>query len=468
MAGLNTGQVWIVEPGVDLDERMLKGIAPCKVYSRGCLPEKLQKVFSNAIDLKPFLDDEALGEWISQVTQILIRGENVVYSSYVPADIDAATLKLRQVASEGIHILRSQPPSTDLPADVLPALENGLVTLDGYSLRGKFYPTFSPTQTAMVFAPMDAGLAGEFKEMLLQVYNPAHIVYTRSLPGNDEWNRKTTAELDPMDCSILLIPPRSTDASLESFAGVIAQLRAPNGCPWDRKQTHESLRTYLLEETYEALSAIDSGDMTGLREELGDLVLQILLHAQIAEEKGEFNLSEVLEGINRKIVYRHPHVFGEVKVRDDRDVVQNWEKLKEKERAENGDKEEFGILNGVPKAFPALAQAQAIQDRAARVGFDWDEIDPVKAKVMEEYGEVESAADADHRAKELGDLLFAVVNLVRWYKVDAESALRETNLKFRNRFAYIEKKARETGRELSEMSLADMDVFWEEAKKLDQ
>lgn len=468
MTGMNKGQVWIVEPGVDLDERMLKGLAPCKVYSRACLPEKLQQVFSRSSDLKEMFNGGKLGEWAGEVSQILEQGENVVYSSFVPADIDAASLMLRQVAAEGIHILTGQRVDADFPADVLPTLEKGLVTLDGYSLRGKFYPSFSPSQTSLVYNPMDAGSAGEFKDMLLQVYNPAHIVYTRTLPENDEWNRTTIAELGGMDCSMLLIPPRSTDASLESFAGVIAQLRAPNGCPWDRKQTHESLRTYLLEETYEALSAIDAGDMTGLREELGDLVLQILLHAQIAEEKGEFTLSDVLEGINRKIVFRHPHVFGEVKVRDDRDVVQNWEKLKEKERAENGEKEEFGILNGVPKAFPALAQAQAIQDRAARVGFDWDEIDPVKAKVMEEYGEVESAADAGHRAKELGDLLFAVVNLVRWYKVDAESALRETNLKFRSRFAYIEKKARETGRELSEMSLAEMDGFWEEAKKLDR
>lgn len=304
--------------------------------------------------------------------------------------------------------------------------------------------------------------------MLLQVYDAGHKVYIKSSEGSEPgWKNTTVGELNWQDGVALLIPPRSADASLESFAGVIAQLRAPNGCPWDRKQTHESLRTYLLEETYEALSAIDSGDFPGLREELGDLMLQILLHAQIGEEKGEFNLSEVLEGINRKIVFRHPHVFGEVKVRDDRDVVQNWEKLKEKERAENGDKEEFGILNGVPKTFPALAQAQAIQDRAARVGFDWDEIEPVKAKVMEEYAEVESAIDANHRAKELGDLMFAVVNLVRWYKVDAESALRETNLKFRNRFAYIEKKARETGRELSEMTLNEMDVYWEEAKQFD-
>jgi tetrapyrrole methylase family protein/MazG family protein len=205
--------------------------------------------------------------------------------------------------------------------------------------------------------------------------------------------------------------------------------------------------------------------MPGLKEELGDLLLQILLHAQIAVESGEFSMADVIEGINRKIVYRHPHVFGDVQVADANGVVQNWEKLKQQERTENGTEETKGLLDGIPVSFPALAQAQSIQDRAARVGFDWKEIEPVMDKVMEEYREVQEAPNAEERAKELGDLLFAVVNLVRWYKVDAESALRETNLKFRKRFAYIEKKSRETGKPMQEMTLDEMDVFWNEAKK---
>ena len=206
--------------------------------------------------------------------------------------------------------------------------------------------------------------------------------------------------------------------------------------------------------------------MQGLKEELGDLLLQILLHAQISVESGEFNMADVLEGINRKIVRRHEHVFGDVKVADAHGVVQNWEKIKQQEREENGVEESKGLLDGIPTSFPALAQAQSIQDRAARVGFDWKEIEPVMDKVMEEYREVQEAPDEQERAKELGDLLFAVVNLVRWYKVDAESALRETNLKFRKRFAYIEQKSRETGKPMQEMTLDEMDVFWNEAKKL--
>jgi len=252
-----------------------------------------------------------------------------------------------------------------------------------------------------------------------------------------------------------------------SFEELIAFLRAPEGCPWDKKQTHDTLRKYLLEETYEALDALDQHDMEGLKEELGDIVLQIALHAQIATENHEFNMADILEGINRKIVYRNPHVFGDAAVDGVKGVLQNWEKLKEKERAEKGIEAEKGLLDGIPQSFPALAQAQTIQDRAARVGFDWSEIDPVMDKVLEEFDEVKTAPNEVERAKELGDLLFAVVNLVRWYKVDAESALRGTNQKFRRRFAYIEKNSRELQKPMQEMTLEEMDGYWNEAKKLE-
>lgn len=465
----NKGEIWIVETGVELDARTPKDLEPYRMYSREKLQSSQKAMFSDSIEITPMLVEGKMEEWIRQVCSELEDGNNILFITPLPADVDNVALKLRQIKDVNIHISKGCEDALDLPVDALAALSDGWVNLDGISLQGRYYPPFSPSQAAMVYTPAMAGPSPDFKAMLLQVYDRSHSLFAKSSFAKDApWSKTTVEKLVTEDWSVLLIPPRSSDASLESFAGVIAQLRAPNGCPWDRKQTHESLRTYLLEETYEALDSIDSGDMPGLREELGDLFLQILLHAQIAEEKGEFTLSEILESINRKIVFRHPHVFGEVKVRDDREVVQNWEKLKEKERSENGIKEEFGILNGVPKAFPALAQAQSIQDRAARVGFDWDAIEPVKAKVMEEYSEVETAPDAAHRAKELGDLLFAVVNLVRWYKVDAESALRETNQKFRDRFAYIEKKTRETGRELSEMTFAEMDVYWEEAKHLDR
>ncbi len=266
----------------------------------------------------------------------------------------------------------------------------------------------------------------------------------------------------------LFIPSLGKDTSMEAFQEVIACLRAPDGCPWDREQTHNSLRKSLLEECYETLAALDAGSVAGMTEEFGDLLLQIVLHAQIASEADEFRMSDVLQGINRKIVRRHPHVFGDVQVDGVKNVLQNWEKLKAAERKANGEADHKGILDGVASEFPALAQAQEFQDRAARVGFDWPEVAPVLEKVMEELEEVRTAADDQQRAKELGDLLFAVVNYVRWHKVDSETVLREANQRFRTRFAHIEKRAREMSRDLSGMTLAEMDVLWDEAKRIER
>jgi len=238
-------------------------------------------------------------------------------------------------------------------------------------------------------------------------------------------------------------------------------------CPWDKKQTHTSLRPYLLEETYEALDALDRSDWNALKEELGDLLLQIALHAQIAYESKEFCMADVLSGINQKIVFRHPHVFKDWKVDGETQVVQNWEALKVQEREGNGNGKESGLLDGVPSSYPALAQAQAIQERAARVGFDWKEIAPVLEKVQEELEEIRTARNDKERADEFGYLLFALVNLIRWNKIDAESVLRQTNRKIRKRFAFLESSAREEGRQLNTMTLEEMDVLWEKAKQFD-
>jgi len=265
----------------------------------------------------------------------------------------------------------------------------------------------------------------------------------------------------------LYLPAMGKETSFEEFQALIAHLRSPEGCPWDREQTHQSLRTNLLEETYEVLTALDADDPAALREELGDLMLQVVLHAQIASELGEFKMGDVLTGIHRKIVRRHPHVFGDLRLDSSDRVVRNWEQLKAAERRANGEHEVKGLLDGVTKALPALTQAQAYQARAARVGFDWREIAPVVEKVREELDELLQANDGSEREDELGDLLFAVVNLARWYRVDAESALRRTNERFYRRFKYIEEKARQSGRDLHQMSLEEMDVFWEEAKGLE-
>jgi len=217
-----------------------------------------------------------------------------------------------------------------------------------------------------------------------------------------------------------------------------------------------------LEETYEALQAIDVEDMLALREELGDLLLQIVQQTQIATEEGDFSMAEVIAGIQAKIIRRHPHVFGDVRVASVDHVLHNWEALKAAEREAEGVGK--GILDGVPLGLPALSQAAEIQERVVRVGFDWPDIDGVRAKITEELVEVQQAADPKAQSSEMGDLLFAVVNYARWLGVDPEAALREANLRFRRRFGHLEAAARAEDRDLAGMTLEEMDALWEEAK----
>ena len=251
--------------------------------------------------------------------------------------------------------------------------------------------------------------------------------------------------------------------SFEAFQEVIAHLRAPDGCPWDREQTHKTLRSHLLEEAYEVIAAIDIDDPQAMREEFGDLLLQIVLHTQIASEYGEFTMSDVLRGINTKIISRHPHVFGDLDLKDMDKVLLNWERLKEEERRANGKAGE-SLLDGIALALPALVQAGEFQRRAARVGFDWPEIQGVVDKVNEEWAEVGAASDQEERVHEIGDIIFALVNLARWYDVDAESALREANARFRDRFASIESAAHSQGRSISDLALDEMEALWQSAK----
>jgi tetrapyrrole methylase family protein/MazG family protein len=320
------------------------------------------------------------------------------------------------------------------------------------------HPT-PPDCATLITGIHSAELAAQVRSVLLAVYPKEHTIL--SVTGGKKQEESVESWSDSADS--LFVPPLATGASFEAFQEIVAHLRAPDGCPWDRQQTHASLRTHLLEESYEALGAIDSGDTDAMREEFGDLLLQIMLNSQIANEAGDFNVNAVVKGIYDKIIRRHPHVFGEVQVDGVDGVLQNWEKLKEKERKDK--KEKKGILDGVPAALPALTQAQEYQDRAARVGFDWPEIEGVLDKIREEIREVQEAAEPDHVAEELGDLFFALVNLARWKKVDAESALRETNLKFKTRFAYIEAGAKQQERNLSDLSLDEMEALWQEAKK---
>jgi tetrapyrrole methylase family protein/MazG family protein len=269
----------------------------------------------------------------------------------------------------------------------------------------------------------------------------------------------------------------------DELVQLMAKLRAPDGCSWDRKQTHDSLKPYLLEETYEVLETIDKQDEAKLREELGDLLLQILFHAQIASERHAFSVDDVMQLLADKLVRRHPHVFG-VKGEDaltPDQVYSNWEQIKQSERQQTGRSE--SVLDGVPKTLPALLRAFQLQARASRVGFDWPQnsegVHQVMAKVTEEIGELtdaytarnDRAGDAErhaaqrHLEDEMGDVLFSLVNLARFLKVNPEDALRRATDRFADRFHFVEAEAARAGRALASMTLTEMDALWEEAKR---
>jgi MazG family protein len=259
----------------------------------------------------------------------------------------------------------------------------------------------------------------------------------------------------------------------EDLVALQARLRAPNGCPWDREQTHSTLRTYLLEETYEVLDALDSGDDRKLAAELGDLLLQVVFHAQIAREEARFSIADVIQAIHSKLVRRHPHVFGSKRARSAAEVLKNWEQLKAEEREEEtaGSARQAApkasLLDGIPKGLPATLEAFQMTRRAARIGFDWDSLPQLLEKMPEEAAELRQAferGDAARIEDEVGDLLFAAVNAARFLDLDPEIALRRANEKFRARFWEMERRARETGRELADVQREEMEQLWEAAK----
>ena len=249
----------------------------------------------------------------------------------------------------------------------------------------------------------------------------------------------------------------------EDLLTIMHLLRAPGGCPWDREQTHQSIRRNFLEETYEALDAIDRNDLPGMKEELGDVLLQVVFHAQMEKEKGVFDMDDVADGICKKLIFRHPHIFGDVTVGSTDEILSNWDDLKRKEKKQETD---TSTLESVSKSLPSLIRAQKLQKKAAKVGFDWPDVSGALDKVEEELAEVRAAIGGDGDVEEeIGDLIFAVTNVSRFVKVDSERAAEKTCNKFVRRFADMEQQAKAQGKQLSELTLEEMDALWDEAKK---
>jgi tetrapyrrole methylase family protein/MazG family protein len=255
-------------------------------------------------------------------------------------------------------------------------------------------------------------------------------------------------------------------SNFDRLVEIMSRLRGPDGCPWDRDQTHESLKPYLIEEAYELLEAIDTKNDQDIRDELGDVLLQVVFHAQLAREKSRFTIEDVAEAISEKLIRRHPHIFGDTEVDDADHVVRNWEAIKSQEKKEKGETD--SVLGSIPLALPALQRARRIQQRASKVGFDWEKVGEVADKVkeeMDEFLEAHANGNADHAEEELGDLLFALVNLSRFMDICPEEALRKTMTKFQSRFEYIEAELAKQDKHPRTASLEEMDLLWEKAKK---
>ena len=259
----------------------------------------------------------------------------------------------------------------------------------------------------------------------------------------------------------------SAGQKLQQLIEIMARLRAPGGCPWDREQTFDTIKKFTVEETYEVLDAVDRRDWYHLREELGDFILQAVFYAQMASEENLFSLADCLDAINEKLIRRHPHIFGGETVRTGDEVLKLWEAVKSEEKRGKGEAK-GGLLDGIPRAQPALIEAQQISSRAARSGFDWNNADDVIAKLNEEIAEFRAACEsgsADQMEDEVGDLMFTIVNLARFAKVDPEQALRRTNAKFRKRFAHVEQRLAEQAHEVAGTSIDRLEALWQEAKE---
>ncbi len=404
-----------------------------------------------------------------QVLQLGQRPEGVVYAVPGHPLVGEATVGLLLSRAKQIGLVVRVVEGLSFVEPVLAALGvdalSGLQICDAIELAVRHHPPLNPDLPALVGQLYSRVLAADVKLTLMNQYPDDHQVALVHAAGTPEQRvvYLPLYELDRRDdaahLTTLYVPSLSGVSSFEGLQETVAHLRAPDGCPWDREQTHESLRKGLIEETYETVAAIDAGDVQALQEELGDLLLQVLLHAQIAAEAGEFKMAQVIAGIDAKLKHRHPHVWGERTVSGTGEVLRRWEELKREERGEDR-----STLDGVPAALPALQQADTYSRRAARVGFDWTEAGGVAEKVREEMAELEAATTSMEREAELGDLLHAVVNWARWLQVDPETALRQANARFARRFRGVERIIRERGLDVAALTIDELEELWQSVK----
>jgi tetrapyrrole methylase family protein / MazG family protein len=406
-------------------------------------------------------------------------GEPVVYA--VPGH--------PMVAERTVFLLRERAPKAGVELRLLGGesfLDQAFTTLgfdpiEGFQLLDASELTresLKPRLHTVVGQVYDAFTASDVKLALMNVYPDDYPVVVGQALGVPMQERVHTVPLHELDRlgsygNLTLVYLRADQderlrrRSFERLHEIVDILRSPEGCPWDREQTHQSIRKNFIEETYEAIEALDNDDPDGMKEEFGDVILQVLLHSQIEEETGTFDVYDVLAELNDKLIFRHPHVFGGANAQDAEEALQNWEQMKAEEKRRKGIPERTSVLDGMPQDLPTLPKAYKLQKKAAAVGFDWPDLSGVFDKIEEELAELRSAAadePAERQKEELGDLLFAVVNAARFLKVDPEEALAGTNRKFTQRFHYIEERLRISGRKFDETDLLEMEEWWQEAK----
>jgi tetrapyrrole methylase family protein/MazG family protein len=416
--------------------------------------------------------EDVYEEIATRVVRLGQRDTGVVYAVPGHPHVGEASVRRVLALAQGnnlaVHIVEGLsfvgPICSQLVLDPL----DGLQIADAMELALLHYPPFNPDLPVLLGQLYSRDLASDVKLVLMTLYPDEHEVTLIRRAGTAQGTMSviTLYELDRVKgidhLTSLYVPPLGAPGSVQAFQEVVARLRAPGGCPWDREQTHTSLRPFLLEETYEVLDALDRQDVGALKEELGDLLLQILLHTQIAIEHGEFRMADVISHVVTKLKRRHPHVFGQLQVSGSDEVLVNWEHIKHQEK---GRKPDEGALAGVPLSLPALSRAASLQRRVALLGFDWPDAEGARAKAEEEWQELRQAATADEQQREMGDLLFALVSLARWLDVDAECALREAMERFEGRFAAMERQAEEQGQELGDLPPSQWLELWGQAKR---
>jgi len=414
-----------------------------------------------AVPGHPLIGEEAVRRILQLASEQAISTTVVSSGSFVEAVLTAAGAS----ASDGLDI-----------RDALTLQETDVVDNQGFPGPGRI----DSSRGLLLFQVFDPASASHAKLALMREYPDdweVTLVRHAGVAAMQEVRRVPLFELDRQGVDHLTavyvppLPPALRRPGFASLVGIMARLRAPDGCPWDREQTPQTLKRYFIEETYEVIEAIDSGDSDLLCEELGDALLQIVFHAELAAEEGVFTIDDVAAGIVNKLIRRHPHVFGDLAVADSAEVLRNWERIKRTENTEKDADWRKSILDGIPKGLPALMQAAEISKKVVKVGFEWESFADVLAKLDEEIAELKAelahpSPDPEKVTSELGDVLFTLVQVARWQKVDGEDALRTMLARFSKRFRFIEDRAREQGRSLTDMSLAEMDAIWDEAKRL--